>query len=66
MARPTHTDRPKEVSVQIPQSLLSRVDLLLYEPAIGRKPYAARSTLIATLLYGWVEAHPKAQKASSP
>lgn len=54
MPYPKKTDRPKQVLVSIPTSLLVEVDLYLHDPFTGKPRYGARSKLIERLLRGWV------------
>ena len=45
----------KEISISLPESLLNRLDLHFYDPAMGKPAYGTRSRLIAELLENWLE-----------
>jgi hypothetical protein len=48
--KPRKVDRPIEKSVNIPQSLATQVDLLLYSELEGRVPHGAWSRYIERLI----------------
>lgn len=53
MPKPRRVDRPIEKSINLPISLCTKIDLLLYSELEGRVPHGAWSKLVAQLL----EAH---------
>lgn len=55
MPKPFLTDRPKSLTVMIPESLYNKVQLLLLDPTRARTKYKARSALVTSLLRDWVE-----------
>lgn len=50
MGRPLKTDRPVHKKLSLPESLVARVDLLLYSELEGRVPHAAWSEYISELI----------------
>ena len=54
MPRPRNIDTPQQIAVNVPQSIIERVDLLLTDPNTGRLHYGARSALITDLLRQWL------------
>ena len=55
MARPKKTDRPVKITVSVPESVMTRVQLKLFDPLRGRARYGALSGLMTDLLRDWVE-----------
>jgi len=55
MAKPLLTDRPKKVTVSIPESVFSKVHLLVLDPLRARTRYGTLSGLITSLLRKWLE-----------
>lgn len=55
MPRPHPTDTKREITLQIPDSLFTRVEARLRDPLSGRLAYGARSKLINSLLAAWLE-----------
>lgn len=49
-----HLDRPVEVSVNLPETLIAKVSLLLFDPIRGTRKHGALSALITGLLKDWV------------
>lgn len=54
MPRRKNADPSQEIAVQVPQTLLAKVDLYLFDPVRGGVRYGARSKLITRLLREWV------------
>lgn len=54
--RPPKIDPPIEWAIMVPSSLASRIELMLYDPSLGRTRYGSRSELIVSLLQQWAEA----------
>lgn len=52
--RRPNTDPPIRTEVQVPQSVLVQVDLLLVDPVRNRPAYGARSKLVTKLLRNWL------------
>ena len=50
MPKPRRVDRPIEKSINLPVSLCTKIDLLLYSELEGRVPHGAWSKLVAQLL----------------
>lgn len=48
-------DRPEKKKINLPSSLVARVDLLLYSELEQKVPHAAWSKLIQQLLGEWLE-----------
>jgi len=55
MVKPLHTDRPKKVTVSLPESLHQQVHLLLLDPLHARTRYGTLSGLMTTLLRDWID-----------
>lgn len=55
MARPAKLDRPVEKSISLPQSLHTRIELLLFSDLEGRVPHGAWSRLVEGLLRAHLE-----------
>lgn len=55
MPRPKRTDRPREVMINLPESLLTRLDLYFFDPKTGKPKYGSRSRLIERLLREWLD-----------
>lgn len=49
MPRPFKTDRPIKLTISLPESLHTRLSLLLFSTADGRVPLGAWSTFFETL-----------------
>lgn len=49
MSRPPKAERPRRVDVYLPESLHTRLALLLFSPAEGRIPHGAWSGFFETL-----------------
>ena len=48
-------DPPRHINVGIPESLFTKVKILLLDPKTGRVKYRAMSGLMTRLLSEWVE-----------
>lgn len=57
------SDPPVELYVSIPSSLAAKLDLLLFDPALGKPKYGGRSGLIQSLIREWVESQISAPPA---
>lgn len=55
MPRYKAADRPKTKELNLPTSLVSRVDTALQHPRTGQIGYAAWSNLVSKLLEMWLE-----------
>ena len=55
MPMPKHTDPPSRIHVTVPSTVIAQVDLILFDPVLGRPHYSARSALITNLLRAWLE-----------
>lgn len=55
MPRPRKVDRPVTRKYNIPESLATQVDLLLWSTLEGRVPHGKHSELIEALLRAWLE-----------
>lgn len=55
MPRPKKIDYCVHVSVRIPTSIMSLVELELYSELIGKVPFGAKSELVESLLRDWLK-----------
>jgi hypothetical protein len=53
--RKPNMDRPIGVEIHIPESVMARVSLLLFDPVRGARKHGAMSALVSQLLREWVE-----------
>jgi hypothetical protein len=53
--RPAKVIRPIEKTINIPEDILARVDLMLYSELEQRVPHGAWSRLITSLLQDWLK-----------
>ena len=54
MSRRTRADPPVTIKVNLPRSIVLALDGALYDPVRGKPKYAARSTLILSLVQEWL------------
>jgi len=54
-----HLDPPVEWKINIPTSVVAKVELLLMDPLTGRPRHGARSKLMASLLKEWLDKQQK-------
>ena len=57
--RPPSTIKKIKRHVQLPESLVAEVDLLLYDPLLGQRLHGSWSSLITKLLDRWVKEQQK-------
>jgi len=50
MARPKKTDRPVEKNISLPQSIVVRVELMLFSELEGRVPFGAWQKYMVSLI----------------
>lgn len=50
MPRPKKTDRPVEKTINLPQSIVTKVDLILWSELEGKVPHAAWSKYMVGLI----------------
>lgn len=62
MPRRRHTDPPSKVTINLPSTLLSKVNILLFDPIRGKRHYGGLSALITRLLVNWVKDQQKESK----
>ena len=65
MSKLAHVDPPRKILISIPESVISEVHLLLYDPVYKRVGYGKVSKVITNLLRGWLNEqrkHPKDQE----
>lgn len=62
MPRPANVDRPVEKNISIPESLHTRVELLLFSEIEGRVPHGAWSRLVQGLLRAHLESLGKGEQ----
>ena len=55
MVKPLLTDRPKKVTVSIPESVFNQVHLLLLDPTRARTRYGTMSGLVTALFREWLD-----------
>lgn len=55
MSRARNSVRSQEIKLSLPQDLSARVDILLWDAALQKPRYGARSKLIETLLSKWCD-----------
>ena len=55
MVKPFLTDRPKKVTITLPESVFNQVHLLLLDPVRARTKYGALSSLATSLFRNWLE-----------
>lgn len=55
MSRQRNSVRSQEIKLSLPQDLSARVDILLWDAALQKPKYGARSELIAMLLTKWCD-----------
>lgn len=55
MSRARNPIRSVEIKLSLPQDLSARVDILLWDAALQKPKYGARSELIAQLLTKWCD-----------
>lgn len=61
--RKPHADTPVKFMISFPGTLCAELELLLYDPVLGKPKYGGRSALIQQLVREWVDkqklaAHP--------
>ena len=66
MGKLARVDRPKKILVSIPESIISEVKLILYDPITKRVGYGMVSEIITGLLRDWLEEQRKIPKPSEP
>jgi hypothetical protein len=54
MTRRKKIDRPKEVAIQVPESILTKVKAELYSEVEGKVPFGAFSGLVEELFTHWL------------
>lgn len=54
MPRPAPSDPPTKLTLDVPESLLARLELILWDPVRQRPRYGARKKVVCTLLERWV------------
>lgn len=64
MPKPPRADRPVEKAINLPQSLVAKVDLLLWSPLEGKVPHGAWAGYVKGLIEADIErrAHDQAQR----
>lgn len=65
MPKLSHVDPPRKVLVSIPESVISEVHLLLYDPVYERVGYGQVSKIITKLLKDWLDEqrkHPRPEE----
>lgn len=62
MPRPNHDDPPVNVVISLPQSLATKLDLLLFDPVRGKPKYGARSKFIQQLIIDYLRKSKEHQK----
>ncbi len=62
MPRRKHTDPPVAVKVNLPESLYTKVSLLLLDPVRGKRRYAGLSQVVTQLLQKWVRDQTEEEK----
>lgn len=55
MPRKPFIDRPKRVEVQVPESILSKIQLELFSEIEGRVPHGKMSELVSALMKEWLQ-----------
>ena len=55
MSRQRKSVRSQEIKLSLPQDLSARVDILLWDAALQKPKYGARSELITMLLTKWCD-----------
>lgn len=55
MPRPKRVDRPVRRHIQIPESVIAEVEILLFSELEGRVPHGAWSGLVDRLLRDWLK-----------
>ena len=66
MPKPKAVDPGVSKNVSIPESVVSRVDSVLFSYTEARVPHGAYSRLITMLLRQWLEKLPTAEVRTSP
>lgn len=59
MPRRPHVDPPIEIHIQVPKSLLAKIDQELQDPFTGKLKYGARTKLVVGLLRAWLRGQDK-------
>lgn len=54
MAKPARIDRPIKKNLSLPESLVTRVELLLYNEVEKKVPFGAWQELVTRLLDEWL------------
>ena len=54
MAKPARIDRPIKKNLSLPESLVTKVDLLLYNSVENKVPFGAWQELVTRLLNEWL------------
>ena len=44
-----------QVTLSLPRALIEHLDLLFYDPSLGKPQYGARSRLVTDLLQAWLD-----------
>ena len=50
MARKFHVDPPIKLQINVPRSVLDKVEILLFDPVTGQRKYGALSEFVTRLL----------------
>lgn len=54
MPRSRNEDRPQKVTISVPETVITRVNLLLIDPMTLKPAYGALSMLMTSLLKQWL------------
>ena len=52
--RPVNPDTPVKLTINIPEKVYARLQLLFFDPVVGRARYGKLSGLVTNLLQDWL------------